>query len=74
MKKDTVKNVNRSILDVLRTAPKSQISVELKQKCIDFSGTDDELKLLFEDVYRAEETQVSSFVRQLVNPKHTRNY
>ena len=66
-------NKARQILELLKTAPESQLSERFRVKCEEFDGTDADLLNLFNEIYHGC-CEASEFVKQLVNPKYTSKY
>jgi len=62
------------ILEMLKTAPDSQMDEYWLKRCTEFSGTEEELMTLFEELYNTNDIQTSKFIRTLVDPQYTRKY
>ncbi len=68
------KNPLETILRGLQTAPIGQLVPFWTRKFKRFKGTQEELLVLFEELYQTDDTISSKFVRTLVNPEYTRKY
>lgn len=62
------------ILKLLKTAPGTQIDEHWMKKINEFSGNEEELMKLFEEIFLTNDFETSSFVRSMVDPKYTKQY
>ena len=59
---------------MLKTAPDGQMDERWLKRCVEFTGTEEDLMQLFEDIYNTDDIETSKFVRSMVNPQYTRGY
>ena len=64
---------NRKILEMLTIAPDTQLSERFRDKCKNFKGTEEDLLVLFQEIYNGC-CEASDFTKSLVNPRFTSKY
>lgn len=62
------------ILEMLKTAPIGQMNEHWLKRCYEFTGTEEELMQLFEEIYDTNDLETSKFIRTMVDPQYTRGY
>lgn len=62
------------ILEMLKTAPDGQMDEHWLKKCHEFTGTEEELMQLFEEIHNTSDLETSTFIRTMVDPQYTRGY
>ncbi len=62
------------ILKLLKTAPGNQIDEHWMKKINEFSGNEEELIKLFEEIFLTNDFETSSFVRSMVDKYYTNQY
>ena len=62
------------ILEMLKTAPDGQMDEHWLKRCHEFTGTEEELMQLFEEIHNTNDFETSKFIRTMVDPQYTRGY